>query len=79
MNWYSIRVLSGYEKKVKATILNEVELAGIEDKVEEVVIPSERIVEMKDGKKKEKSGYFYPAICSSTCTWMAKRTMLSIM
>jgi transcriptional antiterminator NusG len=60
MNWYSIRVLSGYEKKVKATILNEVELAGIEDKVEEVVIPSERIVEMKDGKKKEKERIFLP-------------------
>jgi transcriptional antiterminator NusG len=58
--WYTVRVLSGYEKKVKATIENEVELAGISDKVEEVLIPAERLIEMKDGKKKEKERIFLP-------------------
>ena len=60
MKWYTVRVLSGHEKKIKATIENEIELNGIADKVAEVVIPAERIIEMKDGKKKEKTRIFFP-------------------
>ena len=49
--WYTVRVLSGHEKKIKTAIESEVELAGIAEKVLEVVVPAERIIEMKDGKK----------------------------
>lgn len=60
MEWYTVRVLSGYEKKIKATIENDVEIAGLNDSLAEVVIPAERIIEMKDGKKKEKVRIFFP-------------------
>ncbi len=52
--WYTVRVMSGHENKVKAAIESELELEGIAEKVEEVVVPAERLIEMKDGKKKEK-------------------------
>lgn len=58
--WYTVRVLSGHEKKIKAAIENDIELAGITDKVAEVVIPAEQIIEMKDGKKKERTRIFFP-------------------
>lgn len=60
MEWYTVRVLSGYEKKIKATIESDVEIAGLSDLLAEVVIPAERIIEMKDGKKKEKVRIFFP-------------------
>ena len=58
MNWYSLRVMSGKENKVKDSIFRE--LGFVEDlkaNVEEILIPTENIVHIKDGKKtvKEKS------------------------
>ena len=58
MNWYSLRVMSGRENKVKDSIFRE--LGFVEDlkaNVEEILIPTENIVHIKDGKKtvKEKS------------------------
>ena len=48
--WYALRVYSGKEARVKAHIENEVELQSIAEKVGHIVIPSENIIEMKDGK-----------------------------
>lgn len=58
--WYALRVFSGKEAKVKAHIENEVKLQGIEEKVGNIVIPSENIIEMKDGKKRVKNKTFFP-------------------
>ena len=58
--WYTVRVMSGHENKVKAAIESELDLEGITDKVEEVVVPAEHLIEMKDGKKKEKVRIFLP-------------------
>ncbi len=58
--WFALRVYSGKEAKVKAHIENEIKLQGIEDKVGNIVIPSENIIEMKDGKKRVKNKTFFP-------------------
>ncbi len=58
--WYALRVYSGKEARVKAHIEKEVQLQGIEEKVGHIVIPSENIIEMKDGKKRVKNKTFFP-------------------
>ena len=58
--WYALRVYSGKEARVKAHIENEVKIQGIEEKVGHIVIPSENIIEMKDGKKRLKNKTFFP-------------------
>jgi len=58
--WYALRVFSGKEAKVKAHIESEIKLQGIEDKIGLIVIPSENIIEMKDGKKRVKNKVFFP-------------------
>jgi transcriptional antiterminator NusG len=58
--WYSLRIYSGQEDKVKAHILAEVGLKGIEDKIGEIIVPSENVVEMRDGKKRVKNRVFFP-------------------
>jgi len=58
--WYALRVYSGKEARVKAHIENEVELQSIAEKVGHIVIPSENIIEMKDGKKRVKNKVFFP-------------------
>ena len=60
MNWYTLRVISGKEKKVRENILFELDYEGISDEVENILVPSEKIIEMKDGKKKIKNKVFFP-------------------
>ena len=55
MNWYTLRVISGKEKKVRENILFELDYEGMSDEVENILVPSEKIIEMKDGKKKIKN------------------------
>ena len=50
--WYVIHTYSGYENKVKANLERRVESMGMEDKIFRVVVPTEEVVEYKDGKRK---------------------------
>ncbi len=58
--WYAIHVLSGHEKKVKAYLESEIQRIGLEDKIPQILIPSEEVTEMRDGKRKVKSKVFFP-------------------
>ena len=58
--WYVIHVLSGHEKKIKSYLENEIQTLGLSDKINSVLIPSEEVTEMKNGKKKVKNKVFFP-------------------
>ena len=60
MEWYSLRVISGKEKKIRDAILYEVSDSDLSDTVKEVLVPTENIVEMKEGKKKVREKVFFP-------------------
>lgn len=60
MNWYVLKILSGKERKIKESILMEAELAGFQELIPEVLAPSEKVMEMKDGKKKVRNKLFFP-------------------
>jgi transcriptional antiterminator NusG len=49
--WYAIHTYSGYEKKVKTTIEHRVQVEGLRDRVNQVMIPEKKYVEIKGGKK----------------------------
>ncbi len=58
--WYAIRTYSGHENKVKAYLHNEVSQAGMQDRIGDVLVPAEKVFEVKDGKKKSKMKTFFP-------------------
>ena len=60
MNWYTLRVISGKEKKIKESILFEVKNAELDKYVENILVPTENVLEMRDGKKKIKEKVFFP-------------------
>ena len=60
MEWYSVRVLSGKEKKIRDTIMSEITAGSDSGKIEEILVPSENVVEMRSGKKVVKDRVFYP-------------------
>ena len=59
-NWYVIRVVSGQEKKVKAYLENEIERENLQDFITQVLIPSEKVYEMRNGKKRVRERNFFP-------------------
>ncbi|MHB1277180.1 MAG: transcription termination/antitermination protein NusG [Bacteroidia bacterium] len=58
--WYVVRAISGQEKKVKTYIENELLKAGLSDFVPEVLIPMEKVYQIKNGKKTSKERSFFP-------------------
>lgn len=60
MNWYVVHTYSGFEEKVKLSIEERAESKGLKEKISRILIPTEKIVELKGGKKKESDKKFYP-------------------
>ena len=60
MDWYTLRVISGKEKKIRENILFELDTVDLADNVENILVPTENVLEMKDGKKKIKEKVFFP-------------------
>ena len=60
MDWYTLRVISGKEKKIKENILFDVSDNNMDDLITDVLVPSENIVEMRSGKKKIRERVFFP-------------------
>lgn len=58
--WYVVHAYSGYENKVKNSLAEYVERAGLEDKFGQVLVPSEEVVEIRDGKKRTSERKFFP-------------------
>ncbi len=58
--WYAIHVLSGHERKVKAYLENEIDRLGLQDRITQILIPSEEVTEMRDGKRRVKNKVFFP-------------------
>lgn len=58
--WFVVHTYSGYEKKVKESLLNRIESEGMQERFGDVLIPSETVVEMKKGKKRTGTRSFFP-------------------
>ncbi|NLJ73410.1 MAG: transcription termination/antitermination protein NusG [Firmicutes bacterium] len=58
--WYVVHTYSGYENKVKANLERRVESMGMEDKIFRVIVPTEEVVEFKDGKRKVSQRKLFP-------------------
>jgi transcriptional antiterminator NusG len=59
-NWYVVHTYSGYEDKVKQSIEKKAEEKGLKDKITNILIPTERVIERRGSKKKESDKKFYP-------------------
>ncbi len=58
--WYSVSVLSNFEKKVAEQIRTSVTEQGLEDQIEEVLVPTEEVIEVRRGKKVTTERRFMP-------------------
>lgn len=58
--WYTVHVLSNFEKKVAEAIKESARQAGLEDEIEEVLVPTEEVMELRRGKKVQTERRFMP-------------------
>ena len=59
-SWYVVKVQSGREDSIKEGLLKRVKMQGLEDYFGEIIVPSEKVSEIKGGKKKVTERKFYP-------------------
>lgn len=60
LRWYVVHVYSGFENKVKTALKERIASSPHPDKFGEILVPTEQVVELVKGKKKESSRKFYP-------------------
>ncbi len=58
--WYVVQAFSQYENSVKKALQERIERAGLEDLFGEILVPSEEVVEMRDGVKRRSERKFFP-------------------
>jgi len=60
MRWYVIHVYSGFEKKVATAIREQAEQKGLSERFEEILVPTEEVVEVRRGAKVNSERKFFP-------------------
>lgn len=58
--WYVVRAVSGQENKIKTYIENEIARLNLEEYVEQVLVPTEKVVQIRNGKKIHKERVYFP-------------------
>ncbi|WP_110687678.1 transcription termination/antitermination protein NusG [Salinicola aestuarinus] len=58
--WYVVHAYSGFEKQVMRSLNERVKLYELQDQFGEILVPTEEVVEMRDGKKRKSERKFYP-------------------
>jgi transcriptional antiterminator NusG len=58
--WYIVHTYSGFEHKVKVALQERIKSTGKEDLIDQILVPTEKVVELVKGKRKTSSRKFYP-------------------
>lgn len=60
LRWYVVHAYSNFEHKVKKSLEERIDLDGMQDKFGKILVPTEEVVEMKNGQKRRSERKFYP-------------------
>ena len=60
LRWYVVHAYSGFEQHVKRSIEERIKLRAQEDKFGEILVPTEEVIEMRDGQKRKSDRKFFP-------------------
>jgi len=59
-SWYVVHTYAGFEGRVKDSILERANQMGLQDKIGQVLVPTEDVIEIKEGKKRTSTRKFFP-------------------
>ncbi len=60
MNWYVVHAYSGFENQVKRSLEDRIARFAMQEKFGQILVPTEEVVEMKDGQKRKSDRKFFP-------------------
>jgi len=60
LRWYVVQAFSGFEGQVKRSLAERIERCGMQDHFGQILVPTEEVVEMKDGQKRKSERKFFP-------------------
>jgi len=60
LQWFVVHAYSNYEHKVKSSLIDRVRRAGLENKFGEILVPTEEVVEMREGQRRKSERKFFP-------------------
>jgi transcriptional antiterminator NusG len=60
MRWYVVHAYSGFENRVKRSLLERIQRSGMQDRFGEIMVPAEEVVEMREGQKRRSERKFFP-------------------
>jgi transcription termination/antitermination protein NusG len=60
LQWYVVHAYSNYEQKVKSSLLERIKRYGLEHKFGEILVPTEEVVEMREGQRRKSERKFFP-------------------
>lgn len=58
--WYVVRAVSGQENKIKSYIESEVNRLGLNDSIDQILVPTEKVIQIRNGKKVNKERVYFP-------------------
>ena len=64
LKWYVVHAYSNFEKKVKSSLEERIRLNGLEDKFGKILVPTEEVVEMKEGKEAQQRAQVLSGLCA---------------
>ncbi len=72
--WYVVHAFSGFEKNVMRSLKERILRNGLEDQFGDILVPTEEVVEMRDGQKRKSDRKFFPGyvlvqMCMNDTTW----------
>ena len=60
LRWYVVQAYSGHEQNVMRSLMERIERSDLKDQFGEILVPTEEVVEMRDGKKRKSDRKFFP-------------------
>ncbi|MEW6984589.1 transcription termination/antitermination protein NusG [Colwelliaceae bacterium 6471] len=60
LRWYVVQAFSGYEARVQKTLIEHIEIHGLQDKFGQILVPTEEVIEMRAGQKRKSARKFFP-------------------
>lgn len=60
LRWYVVHAYSGFENQVKRSLEERIKRSGMDDKFGQVLVPTEEVVEMREGQKRKSDRKFFP-------------------
>ncbi|HVJ28866.1 MAG TPA: transcription termination/antitermination protein NusG [Gammaproteobacteria bacterium] len=60
LQWYVVHAYSNFEHKVKESLIERVRRAGLQERFGEILVPTEEVVEMREGQRRKSERKFFP-------------------